>query len=321
MEISSLSPGDPSIARALERDGVVFVRDLLDSGLVKETRARLERFEREILPTIPRSHYDYQADGRTLHQYRDVHAFDPWFAELADGPPIMDCVRRAVPWEPVVFYAEVFPKPPGAHGAFPHQDLYTAPVDPPHFLHMWIPLEDVDESNGGITFYVGTHKLGVAPHVETPGGLAPTVDPAVLERLEPYQVHAACPAGSAALFVGEMIHRSGPNRSDRPRPALVIAFRGRDTLAKSGPEILVSVVRKAFCDELGVQLRADDDFYALGGTDEAAERIAGRLSGDYRTPLGATDLRTHPTASALAALLAERGADPAGQPVPRGGNG
>ena len=303
MSIDFKAWDDPTLAETLKRDGVVFIEGVLAPDVVAECRRQLEIYEREVLPTIPRSHYDYQADGVSLHQYRDVERFSPWFDELIRQPRILELVARAVPWDPMIFYLEVFPKPPGAHGAFPHQDLYTAPVDPPHFLHLWIPLEDVTSENGGIFFYPGTHKLGLAPHVERPGS-APTVHPNVMKQLEPFQVQVSCAAGSAAMFGGDMVHHSGPNTSDRSRPALVIGLRGKDTVISDEVEVLTSLIARMYREELGLPgLDGDQDFRTAGGTDEAAERILKRLSGDYAVTLPRAEIDAHPTPALLAARV------------------
>jgi ectoine hydroxylase-related dioxygenase (phytanoyl-CoA dioxygenase family) len=295
-----LSPSDPAIAGTLERDGVVFLDGLLDSGTVADARRRLEEYERDVLPAISRSHHVYQADGVTLHQYRDVERFSPWFNDLINQRRTLGVVAAAVPWEPMPFYLEVFPKPPGAHGACPHQDLYTVPVDPPQFVHLWIPLEDVGEENGGICFYPGTHRLGLAPHVESPGS-PPTVDPDVMERLRPYRLQAHCPAGSGALFGGDMIHHSGPNNSVRSRPALVIGYRGVGTSVNSEAEILVSSIARFYREALGLRdCGPDDGFDALGGTREQAAGVVARLRVEYDVEVPVDEIFRNPTPRALA---------------------
>ncbi|OLF14699.1 phytanoyl-CoA dioxygenase family protein [Actinophytocola xanthii] len=305
METRFLSIHDPEIPRALDRDGVVFLSDVLDPHTVEEARDRLDKYESDVLPTIPRSNYDLQDDGK-LHQYRDVERFDEWFHDLVHRPTITDAVRRAVDWEPRLFYLEVFPKPPGAAGADPHQDLYTAPVEPPQFLHLWIPLVDVGPHNGGIFFYPGTHRLGIAPHIER-AGKPPTVDPQVLERLASYRIQVACPAGSAALFGGDMIHYSERNTSDRSRPALVIGFRGVHTVINDEVDIVTSLVARLYREEIGLtRCRPDDDFYQLGGEDAARDRILDRLALDYGVTVAPEDHREFASPEALANLVVGR---------------
>jgi len=292
MSVTFLPPGDPGIGKALRRDGVAYIQDLFDADLIQQTRDALTRYEREVIPTIPRSYYSVDDDGVMLGQYRDVEQFDPWLNDLVHSPRIMDTVSAAVPWEPMIFYLEVFPKPPGASGADPHQDLYTAPVDPPHFLHLWVPLEDVHPGNGGINFYHGTHKLGIAPHIERPG-CPPVVDPDLMKRIEPMRVEVRAKAGCAALFGGYMIHCSGRNDSDRARPALVIGFRGTDTKISTEVDIISSAVTRLFREETGVKTVAvEEDFFAIGGSEDGAGRIGDQIKRDYRVEVDVHDYRS-----------------------------
>ena len=223
MNAEFLAPEATGIGAALRREGVAYIKNLLDADQVAQTREALANYEKTVLPKVRASAREAEPSGR-LVMYRDVERYDSWLKDLISQPALMDLVRGAVDWDPVIYYLDVFPKPVGGSTIGAHQELYTVPVDPPQLLHLWIPLEDVTVANGSIHFYHGSHKLGLAPHIEPPGG-APTVDPAILERIEAMRVEVTCPAGHGALFDGYMIHWSGPNRSDRDRPAITIGIR------------------------------------------------------------------------------------------------
>jgi Phytanoyl-CoA dioxygenase (PhyH)/Phosphopantetheine attachment site len=304
VSVRFLPPSDPGIRKALERDGVAYVDSVLDATQIQRCREGLARYEQDVLPKISRSTYDYSADGETLYQYRDVEQYDPWFNETIRDPVFFDLVRAAVAWEPVLYYMEVFPKPPGAQSVAAHQEFYTLSVEPPQFVHLWIPLVDVTPENGAITFYPGTHKLGLAPHVTSPGE-APTVDPEVLDQLSSLRTEVECKAGSGALFDGYMIHSSGPNHSPHARPAMVIGFRGKDTIISTEQELIASLVARLFREEIGLpECGPDADFYALGGQDESAERILARMRGDYNVDVPLADfVHAYHTPNDLAARV------------------
>lgn len=201
-----------------------------------------------MLDAVPSAYVDRYDDG-TLRSLLDLHHYDTWFHSVAHDPRLMDLVRRAAPWDPVLYYVETFPKPPGA-GALPaHQEIFTVPVEPPDFVHLWIALEDVTSANGGMAFYRRSHRLGIAPHVQQSRYFG--VEQALLDRMASLRIEPDFPAGSAALFDCHTIHVSGANESDRPRPVLVIGFRGAHTLVKSDEEVLANCVlricREARC--------------------------------------------------------------------------
>ena len=130
MEATFLAPTDPGIGEALNRDGVAYIRDLLNAEQVQQCRDALDRYEKEVLPRLRRSHFDTDTTGK-LVMYRDVQRFDPWLNDMIHQPALMDLVRDAVDWDPIIYYLDGFPKPAGATAIEAHQELYTVPVDPP----------------------------------------------------------------------------------------------------------------------------------------------------------------------------------------------
>lgn len=301
-------PGEPGIAETLKREGVVFIDRFFDSEQVTRTREALERYDREVLPNLPPVANERFADG-TLRCMHDLHRHEPWFLDLANSPLFLDLLRAAVPWEPVVFYLESFPKPAGA-GALPaHQELFTSPVDPPDFIHMWIALEDVTAVNGGLAFYRRSHRLGLAPHSQqapdTMGGRFYGVEQEVLERLSRFRIEPNYPAGSVALFDCRTIHLSGPNTSGRPRPVLVIGFRGAHTSVLSEAEIVTSVVARYLREELGIDRQPTDENLAdLGGDEASALRIRERIRAEYDVELTVSEISALPPAALAARTVA-----------------
>jgi ectoine hydroxylase-related dioxygenase (phytanoyl-CoA dioxygenase family) len=288
MEAKFLTPDDPEIGEALRRDGVAYIRDLLDPDQIEQTKQRLAEFERTKLARIRRSAQESDAEGR-LVMYRDVERYDPWLNDLIQQPNLMGMVARAVDWDPVIYYLDVFPKPAGGSAIDAHQELYTVPVDPPQLLHLWIPLADVTPENGSIHFYHGTHKLGLAPHVERPG-VAPTVDPRVLERIESRRVEVNCPAGWGALFGGHLIHWSGPNLSDQDRPAMTIGIRGRNTTIKTEVENITSLVTRVFREESGrATFGWDEDIFRTPADDTLVQRVLARIYDDHGVTVAVDD--------------------------------
>src|SRR5262249_17312079 len=108
-----------------------------------------------------------------------------------------------------------------------------------------------------------------------------------------------------AVFTGAMVHESGPNTSDEPRPALVIGLRGKGTVAKTEAELLASQILRMYREEAGAgtDFRPDDDFLTLASARSAAERMCERLAEGHGVEARPQDLFAHPTAAALAKLV------------------
>lgn len=84
-------------------------------------------------------------------------------------------------------------------------------------LSFWMPLQDVDASNGGLRVVVGSHRG--APAIRTNPGLVGGTEgaPGGPEQDVPLS------AGAAVAFDHAVFHGSPPNSTDEPRVALVLA--------------------------------------------------------------------------------------------------
>ena len=155
------------------------------------------------------------------------------------APEIWDTQARANALQVVrqLFGPEVIPHgshaifKPARHGAATpwHQDeAYWSPDLEYRSMSVWLPLQDVDESNGCMQFIAGSHQLEIAPHQSINN------DPRIhgLELAPDADVNTAnaviCPlsAGGATFHPSRTLHFTAPNNSDRPRRALIMMFGG-----------------------------------------------------------------------------------------------
>lgn len=120
-------------------------------------------------------------------------------------------------------------KPPRDGAATPwHQDeAYWDPAYEHRALSIWMPLQPATLENGCMQFVPGSHDLGVQPHqlinAESHGlELAST---ALVEEA----VACPLPPGGATVHSSRTLHYAGPNISDRPRRALIMAFSAPPT--------------------------------------------------------------------------------------------
>lgn len=105
-------------------------------------------------------------------------------------------------------------------------------------VHLWMPLQPVNEENGCIHFIAGSHRGEVLPH------RSPNNDPKihVIECYEGFDaaqaVSCPLPAGGCTIHLARTLHYSGPNRSHAPRYAYVLVFerpRTRTSLRRTFP--------------------------------------------------------------------------------------
>lgn len=117
-------------------------------------------------------------------------------------------------------------KPPRSGAPTPwHQDeAYWDPHYEHFALSIWMPLQPATLDNGCMHFVPGTHREDVRVHE--------LINPDSADGLRvPDQVGVeggvACPLapGGATVHAGRTLHYAGPNQTDEPRRALIMAFR------------------------------------------------------------------------------------------------
>ena len=117
-----------------------------------------------------------------------------------------------------------------------HQDsdYYGAQTEPLHILSIWMPLVDVDETNGCMQFIPGSHKWGLLPTERQGHHLVPTEDVEARGRVEMLPMTV----GDAVAFRNLTFHRSSMNNSDAIRWSIDLRYSVTGTpldwLAKMG---------------------------------------------------------------------------------------
>ena len=93
----------------------------------------------------------------------------------------------------------------------------AAPTQPPHSLVVFLPLCDLNETNGPTSFLPGSHQRWTAAALEAESsapGSSSAGAPAILD----------VDAGDAIVFDSRTQHAGGANRSQHARPILYLVF-------------------------------------------------------------------------------------------------
>jgi len=156
-------------------------------------------------------HYEDTDDGPILcrsEHFVDAHA---GLRGLLCSGPLVETAGTLL-GEPAVLYKEkVNYKLPGGAGYSPHQDAPAYPMIDVHVSAM-IAVDDADDANGGLEVVSGCFDR-VLP-LDERGCIRPSVAAELEWEAVPLR------AGQTLWFHSRTPHRSGPNRSHRPRRAL-----------------------------------------------------------------------------------------------------
>jgi ectoine hydroxylase-related dioxygenase (phytanoyl-CoA dioxygenase family) len=167
-------------------------------------------------------------EGPTL-DYRKLEKLekDPLFLAWIQNKLFERIARALIEGGVAIYRAALFNKPAWGGTPLPwHQDGGTFwGLDRDPTLQLWTALDDAPVEGGCIEVLEGSHRAGLATPL---GGVVPE---ALVRAANAGARAIALPveAGEAILIHNHLWHRSGVNRSGRPRRALTICYMSRAT--------------------------------------------------------------------------------------------
>ncbi len=218
-----------NLTAGYDRDGYVIVRQFLPPGDFADLVTNLERYIREVVPTLPDKHAFYVDKARpdTLKQLQHMD-LDPYFRAYAQQPTWLELARALLGEDARVQAPEWFNKPPGQPAPTPpHQDNYYFNLKPPNVLTIWLALDPVYAENGCLRYVPGSHRRGIRPHGRSNvlGFSQGITDFGAEDLVREIQIHLR--PGDAVVHHGETIHRAEPNcSSNQQRRAFAMVCKG-----------------------------------------------------------------------------------------------
>lgn len=221
-----------ALRKDYERDGFVIIRGLFSSEEFKELSDNLDRYVKEVAPTLSKEHafFDDYSKPETLRKMQSLNKHDEWFRNfMQNGKHVAiqeylmrdKCDPQGLEW---------FNKLPHDDNATPpHQDGFYWSRKPNIASGIWIAIDKVEIANGCLWYARGSHKNGIGPHGASGvlgfsqglQGFDPAKSDAVPIELEP---------GDAVAHSSSTVHWSGVNSTDRTRRAVATFCYGASTV-------------------------------------------------------------------------------------------
>lgn len=226
----SLSPAQ---IEAFHRDGFLSVPVLTTPEEVEMMRAAYDRIFSEQAGRETGDQFDLAGtdeDGKeaALPQILSPENYAPELWDTLARANALNIVRQLIGDDVEAQGSHAIFKP-AKHGATTpwHQDeSYWGADGEYRSMSVWMPLQDVDESNGCMQFIAGSHKMEVLPH--QPINNDPRIHGLEISPDAKFDVSnpTICPllAGGATLHPNRTLHFTAANHSERPRRALIMMF-------------------------------------------------------------------------------------------------
>jgi phytanoyl-CoA hydroxylase len=220
---------NPELKQEYDLDGFITVRQLLSAAEFAELNRELDRYIREVVPTLPDADAFYVDRSRpaTLKQMQHMQG-DAYFQNYTKHPKWL-ALAEALIGEPAECQGpEWFNKPPGEPAPTPpHQDNYYFCLKPPNVVTLWMALDRVNAENGCVRYVQGSHRGGIRPHGRSAvlGFSQGILDYSDADRQR--EIETDLQPGDVIAHHGNTVHLAHPNTTtDRNRRAFAMVFRG-----------------------------------------------------------------------------------------------
>jgi hypothetical protein len=105
-----------------------------------------------------------------------------------------------------------------------HQDQHHWPIGSDNVLTLWMPMVDISEEMGSLTFVDGTHKLGYLGHFNISDESQRVFGEMIEERKLHLHTYGAMQAGDATFHYGWTLHSAPGNPTGRVREVMTIIY-------------------------------------------------------------------------------------------------
>ncbi|MFD1673803.1 phytanoyl-CoA dioxygenase family protein [Alicyclobacillus fodiniaquatilis] len=117
----------------------------------------------------------------------------------------------------------LFKEPGGGHTPW-HQDQIYWPLDTKDTVTLWMPLVDISEEVGSMTFVSGSHHKGYISKLEISDESHKNLAEYIEHHQLPQVSHGAMKAGDATFHYGWTLHSAPGNPTDQMREVMTIIY-------------------------------------------------------------------------------------------------
>lgn len=223
---SSPSPliSDDKIAQ-FRRDGYCVVEGLFRPDEIDAIEAFFEEYK-ENGEAVYDEGLRFEEQDKTKQQIRAMHPhrFSKRALEWALNKRVTEVLAVLLGKDPLLAQTMYYFKPPGSKGQGMHQDNFYLLTAPATCCAAWTAIDAATVDNGCLYMVPGSHEHDIhCPSAEPGEGWMSYGD----SHIKPFPrdakpVPVEVPRGATAFFGGQMIHGSGPNRTeDRSRRTFI----------------------------------------------------------------------------------------------------
>ena len=207
------------LKKSFNEDGFVVVRDLFDSSeikfyreVIKEAIKERKHFDERVLKDRSDYEQSFTQCQNLWEDYIDIRklTFDQRVCKIASKLLDTEAIR--------LWHDQALLKESGGRETDPHHDQPYWPIKETKTITAWIPLCDIDETNGQLGFYSGSHKIKDKKFINIFSGKVDENNFLETANVSPDQIsYQVMKEGDVSFHHGLTFHRAKSNISNYDR--------------------------------------------------------------------------------------------------------
>ena len=207
------------LKKSFNEDGFVVVKDLFDSSeikfyreVIKEAIKGRKHFDERVLKDRSDYEQSFTQCQNLWEDYIDIRklTFDQRVCKIASKLLDTESIR--------LWHDQALVKESGGRETDPHHDQPYWPIKETKTITAWIPLCDIDETNGQLGFYSGSHKIKDKKFINIFSGKVDENNFLETANVSPDQIsYQVMKEGDVSFHHGLTFHRAKSNISNYDR--------------------------------------------------------------------------------------------------------
>lgn len=212
------------------QNGFCISKNLFSKNEILELDKKLKEFL-ESKSSLLKGRDINRTSDNSVNTMHDIDKHENYFSNFAKKEKIINLSKILLNSEPEFRKCEMFAKPARVGMKSPmHQDNFLWAVKNNNGLTFWVALDECDETNGGLSYFIGSHKYGLLEHESSfDPGTSQRVNSKILDKIrsECNLITPKLNPGDVLIHHCLMVHGSNENKSEKSRRGFTIQFKDK----------------------------------------------------------------------------------------------